>query len=154
MLQIVSGSYSYADDGSSRIKTKPLLQGSSSEGSLEDDPKVLVVDDEELITNTLREILRRAGFDVEIASDGWAALEVVPVFRPHYLLTDVLMPRMNGVELAIAVRKMFPETRIILFSGQAGISEILLNGKRKGFQFELLPKPMHPLKLIERLKGS
>ena len=152
MLQMVSGSYSYAGEGSSRTKTRPLLQGSSSEAPLQDDPKVLVVDDEELITETLKEILGRAGFDVQIASDGWAALEVVPVFRPHYLLTDVLMPRMNGVELAIAVRKMFPETRIILFSGQAGISEILLSGQRQGFQFELIPKPMHPLKLIELLK--
>jgi CheY-like chemotaxis protein len=154
MLQTVCGSYSYAGEGSSRIKSRPLLQGSSSETSLEGDPKVLVVDDEELITETLREILRRAGFDVQIASDGWAALELVPTFRPHYLLTDVLMPRMNGVELAIAVRKIFPDTRIILFSGQAGISEILLNGQRQGYQFELLPKPMHPLKLIERLKGA
>ena len=153
MLQTVSGSYSYAGDGSSRT-TRPFLQRSSSEAPLKDDPRVLVVDDEELITETLREILRRAGFDVQIASDGWAALEVVPVFRPHYLLTDVLMPRMNGVELAIAVRKMFPETRIFLFSGQAGISEILLNGKRQGFQFELIQKPIHPLKLIERLKRS
>jgi CheY-like chemotaxis protein len=154
MLQIVSGSYSYAGDGSSRIKARPLLQGSSSEGPLQDDTKVLVVDDEELITETLREILTRAGFDVQIASDGWAALEVVPVFKPHYLLTDVLMPRMNGVELAITVRKMFPDTKIILFSGQAGISEILLNGQRQGFQFEIIPKPMHPLKLIERLRRT
>jgi len=154
MLQTISCSYSYAGEASSQIKARPLFQGSSSEAPLQDDRKVLVVDDEELITETLREILRRAGFDVQVASDGWAALEVVPVFRPHYLLTDVLMPRMNGVELAIAVRKMFPETRIILFSGQAGISEILLNGKRQGFQFELIPKPMHPLKLIELLKGS
>jgi DNA-binding NtrC family response regulator len=152
MLQIVIGSYSYAGDGSSRIKSRPLHQRSSSEGPLEDDPKILVVDDEELITKTLREILRRAGFHVEIASDGWSALEVVPAFRPHYLLTDVLMPGMNGVDLAIAVRKIFPETRIILFSGQAGISEILLNGRRQGFHFELIPKPMHPLKLIELLK--
>jgi CheY-like chemotaxis protein len=153
MLQTVSCSYSYAGEGSGQIKTRPLFPRSSSEAPSEDDPKVLVVDDEELITETLREILRRAGFDVQIAFDGCAALELVPVFRPHYLLTDVLMPRMNGVELAIAVRKMFPETRIILFSGQAGISDILLNGKQQGFQFELIPKPMHPLKLIELLKG-
>lgn len=154
MLQTLSGSYSYAGEGSSLGKIRPLPQGSSSGAPLQEISKVLVVDDEELITETLREILRLAGFEVEIASDGWAALEVVPVFRPHYLLTDVLMPRMNGVELAIAVRKMFPETKILLFSGQAGISEILLNGEREGFQFELLPKPMHPLKLIERLKSS
>jgi CheY-like chemotaxis protein len=152
MLQTVSGSYSYAGEGSSRTKSRPVLQGSSSEAQLQDDAKVLVVDDEEVITETLKEILGRAGFDVQIASDGWAALEVAVVFRPHCLLTDVLMPGMNGVELGIAVRKMFPETRIILFSGQAGISDILLNGQRQGFQFELLAKPMHPLKLIQLLK--
>jgi CheY-like chemotaxis protein len=64
------------------------------------------------------------------------------------------MPKMNGVELAIAIRKMYPLTRITLFSGQAGISDILLDGQRKGYKFELIAKPMHPLKLIEHLKGS
>jgi YesN/AraC family two-component response regulator len=54
-----------------------------------------------------------------------AALEAVARFRPDYLLSDVLMPRMNGVHLAIAIRKMYPEARILLFSGQAGIPEIL-----------------------------
>jgi PleD family two-component response regulator len=97
MRQTVLGSYSYAAEESSRTKIRPVLQGSSSEAPLQDDAKVLVVDDEELITDTLREILRPAGFDVQIASDGWAALEVAAVFRPHYLLTDVLMPGMNGV---------------------------------------------------------
>jgi DNA-binding NarL/FixJ family response regulator len=43
------------------------------------------------------------------------------------------MPGMNGVELAIAVRKMFPNAKIMLFSGQAGISEILLDGTNRGF---------------------
>ena len=61
------------------------------------------------------------------------------------------MPKMNGVELAIAIRKMYPSTRIMLFSGQAGISEILLDGQRKGFEFELIAKPIHPLKVIEYL---
>jgi len=64
----------------------------------------------------------------------------------------VLMPRMNGVDLGIAMRKMFPDAKILLFSGQAGISEILLEGQRQGFEFELIAKPIHPLKLIERLK--
>jgi CheY-like chemotaxis protein len=73
-------------------------------------------------------------------------------FRPDYVLSDVLMPRMNGVDLGIALRKMYPEARIMLFSGQAGISEILLEGQRQGFEFELIGKPIHPLKLIERLK--
>jgi hypothetical protein len=50
------------------------------------------------------------------------------------------------------MRKMYPNTRILLFSGQAGISEMLLDGQRQGFEFELIAKPIHPIKLIERLK--
>ena len=115
-------------------------------------PKVLVVDDERRIADTLTEILEMAGFQVMTAYDGWEAVEAAAKFHPDYLLSDVLMPRMNGVELAIAIRKMYPAARILLFSGQAGISEILLDGQRKGFEFELIAKPIHPLKLIERLK--
>jgi DNA-binding NtrC family response regulator len=62
------------------------------------------------------------------------------------------MPEMNGVELAIAVRKMFPSTKVLLFTGQAGISGILLEGQKQGYEFELIAKPIHPLRLIERLK--
>jgi CheY-like chemotaxis protein len=117
-------------------------------------PRILVVDDERRIADTLTEILQMAGFDVKTAYDGWEALEAVARFQPDYLLSDVLMPRMNGVELAIAIRKMFPATRILLFSGQAGISEILLDGHRQGFEFELIAKPIHPLKLIDHLKSQ
>jgi CheY-like chemotaxis protein len=115
-------------------------------------PRVLVVDDEKLIADTCGEILEGAGFEAKTAYDGWAALEMAAEFRPDYLLTDVLMPRMNGVELAIAVNKMMPSVRILLFSGQAGISEILHQGHVRGYEFELIPKPIHPVKLIERLQ--
>jgi CheY-like chemotaxis protein len=53
-------------------------------------------------------------------------------FRPDVLLGDVLMPQMNGVEFAIAMRKMYPLVKI---------SEILLDGQRQGFEFELIAKP-------------
>jgi len=117
-------------------------------------PKILVVDDEKRIADTLTEILEMSGFQVATAYDGWDALEAAARFHPDYLLSDVLMPRMNGVDLAIAMRKMYPDAKILLFSGQAGISEILLAGQRQGFEFELVAKPIHPLKLIERLKAQ
>ena len=117
-------------------------------------PRALVVDDERLIADTTTDILEGAGFDVTVAYDGWTALEAASRFKPDYLLSDVTMPQMNGVELAIAIRKMYPETRILLFSGQAGISEILLSGRSQGFEFDLVAKPIHPLKLIEKLKGE
>ena len=117
-------------------------------------PIVLLVDDEPLILDTLEEILDGAGFDVLPASDGRTALELVAHRRPDFLLSDVLMPKMTGVELAIAVLTMYPSTRAVLFSGQAGISEILLDGRRRGFEFEMIAKPIHPLKVIEHLKGT
>ena len=117
-------------------------------------PKILVVDDEKRIADTLSEILEMSGFHVATAYDGWDALEAAARFHPDYLLSDVLIPRMNGVDLAIAMRKMYPDAKILLFSGQAGISEILLAGHRQGFEFELIAKPIHPLKLIERLKAQ
>jgi CheY-like chemotaxis protein len=115
-------------------------------------PTILVVDDEKLIVDTVVEILQGAGFEVVGAYDGWTALEKITRWRPDYVLSDVLMPQMNGVELAITIQKMHPATRIVLFSGQAGISEILLEGQRQGFEFELIAKPIHPLKLIEHIK--
>jgi len=64
-----------------------------------------------------------------------------------------MMPGMNGVELAIAITRTHPKTKVLLFSGQAGISEILEESKAKGFEFPLLAKPVHPTKIIEGLKG-
>jgi CheY-like chemotaxis protein len=115
-------------------------------------PKILVVDDERLLADTTAAILRHAGFETRIAYDGFIALEVASSFRPDYILTDITMPEMNGVELAIAITKMYPVTKILLFSGQAGISEILEQSKAKGFEFPLLAKPVHPAKLIEGLR--
>jgi CheY-like chemotaxis protein len=117
-------------------------------------PRVLVVDDQRLIADTLAEILNESGFEAMAAYDGRQALQIVSRFRPNWLVSDVLMPRMNGVDLAIAVREMQPATAILLFSGQAGISEILEAGQRKGYEFELIGKPIHPLTLINRLKQN
>jgi CheY-like chemotaxis protein len=140
--------------GSDSLSDPTLLaiENSSTAGTDRDGPVVLVVDDEKLIVDTMIEILEGAGFEAIGAYGGWDALEKIARRQPDYVLSDVLMPQMNGVELAIAIRKMHPTARIVLFSGQAGISEILLDGHKQGFEFELLAKPIHPLKLIEYLK--
>jgi CheY-like chemotaxis protein len=117
-------------------------------------PRLLVVDDHRLIADTLSEILENAGFEVAVAYDGWQAIEKAARFKPDQLLSDVVMPGMNGVELAKAIRKMHPSTKILLFSAQAGVSEILLHAEKQGYYFELLAKPLHPAKLIERLRDD
>jgi CheY-like chemotaxis protein len=127
------------------------LTGSSKEPKARR-PRILVVDDERIIADTMAEILEGVGFQAATAYDGWNALQVAGILQPDYLLSDVLMPRMNGVDLAIAIRKMYPAARILLFSGQAGITEILRAAQNQGFQFELIAKPIHPLSVVARLK--
>jgi CheY-like chemotaxis protein len=153
MFEMPSGSM-YAADEIFRNRIEDRSSETNSRQRQKNLPKILVVDDERRIADTLAEILEMSGFQVAVAYDGGEALEAVVRFHPDYLLSDVLMPRMNGVELAISIQKMFPSARILLFSGQAGISEILLEGQRQGFEFELIAKPIHPLRLIERLKGK
>ena len=116
-------------------------------------PSILVVDDQEVIADSLLDILNGAGFRAVVAYDGASALRMAESAPPDYLLTDVVMPVMNGVELAIAIAEKYPATRIVLFSGQAGISDILQQGKQQGYEFELIAKPIHPDRLIDQLKG-
>ena len=116
--------------------------------------KVLVVDDEQRIAQTTADILRNAAFDVAVAYDGWEALELAAHFGPDHLLSDVVMPGMNGTELAIAVRKMYPALKVLLFTAQVGISEILGKAEKQGFTFEVIAKPIHPRKLIQRIRNQ
>jgi len=147
MLEIRSGSI-YAGDEFLGKQLESTVEEAREPARL----RILIVDDENLVADTCAEILESAGYDARKAYDGLSALETLAEFQPDYLLADVLMPRMNGVELAIAVSKMSPATKIMLFSGQAGISEILLEGKQQGYEFELIAKPIHPVKLIEHFR--
>ncbi len=113
---------------------------------------VLVVDDEPLIANTIVQILNRSGFVAEAAYGGGEAIEAAQRIRPELILSDVLMPNIDGVEAAIAIQKLLPKTRIVLFSGQAATVEILSRVRQRGYQFELLAKPLHPIQLIKHLR--
>src|SRR5690349_6526896 len=115
-------------------------------------PTVLVVDDERLIAETTGEILKRAGYHALTAFDGEAALAMALQFQPEFVLTDIVMPKMNGVDLAIALRKSLPKTEIVLLSGQAGIMDILEDARNEGYSFELIGKPVHPERILERLR--
>jgi len=115
-------------------------------------PFILVVDDERRIAVTLALILNTKGYAAEAAHDGASALEICRQRLPDLVVTDIVMPGMNGIELAIAIRRQFPGCRILLFSGQADTMEILEDSKRQGYDFELLAKPLHPEELLKKVK--
>jgi CheY-like chemotaxis protein len=114
--------------------------------------RVLVVDDEALIADTIVMILNRNGFVAEAVYSGRQAIDTARRISPELVLSDVLMPQIDGVEAAIQIREFLPDTRIVLFSGQSATVEILARARARGHEFELLPKPIHPTKLIERLR--
>jgi two-component system KDP operon response regulator KdpE len=77
-------------------------------------PHILVVDDEPQITRVLRTSLDAQGYDVRVANDGETALEIVKDFTPDLVVTDLAMPRMNGIELCRQLRKISQVPIIVL----------------------------------------
>ena len=131
----------------------PAAATDSDPGRLAPAPRILVVDDEILIADTIVQILNRNGFIAEAAYSGEQAIEMAKRSCPELVLSDVLMPQIDGVEAAIQISKLCPDTRIVLFSGQAATLEILSRAKERGYNFELLPKPIHPTQLIQHLRS-
>jgi DNA-binding NtrC family response regulator len=118
-----------------------------------DRPMVMVVDDEPLVADTLAMILTRAGYHAERAYDAWSALEIASVRTPDLLISDVAMPVMNGVELAVAMVSMVPTCKVVLFSGHARSAD-LVRAHDAGHHFPLMSKPMHPTEMLAQVSRS
>ena len=117
-------------------------------------PRVYIVDDEWIIAETLATILNRNGFHAHAFHSPNRALVRALDQPPDILLTDVMMPDLSGIDLAISLRRANSNCRILLFSGQAGALDLLCDARRRGYDFELLQKPLHPMQLLLRLRNS
>lgn len=115
--------------------------------------RIYVVDDERVIADTLCAILRGSGYDSRAFYDAETALTACEDLRPDVVVSDVSMPGMSGVEMAMQLKQHFPGCGILLFSGNAGTVEVLELAHRKGYEFELLSKPVHPKDLLAKLEG-
>jgi CheY-like chemotaxis protein len=117
-------------------------------------PRILVIDDEALIAETVVEILNEEGFEATYVSNGLAAIEAAQTIQPDIVLSDVIMPGLNGIETGIRIREMIPNCRIILFSGQAATVDLLENARQRGHRFDILAKPIKPEQLISVIRGG
>ena len=115
-------------------------------------PKVLVVDDEQVIADTLAKILDINGYDASAVYSGTSAVESARALAPDLIISDVIMQDMDGIEAAIRIRKFLPGCKILLFSGQAATADLLENARSQGHDFEILAKPVHPSELLAKLK--
>ena len=115
--------------------------------------KIIVVDDEPIIADTLVNILEGEGHDALAVSHGESAVKWAKLVLPDAVISDVIMPGMNGIETAKAIMQSLPKCRIILFSGQAASTDLLAQARAEGYAFEVLAKPINPDKLLEKLKN-
>jgi len=108
--------------------------------------KILVVDDEMSILDTLQILLRGEGFDVTVASSGREALERLPQLSPDLVLTDIRMPGLTGLDLLAAIRETDRELPVILMTAQASLQSAMQAVNRGAFYY--LQKPFSNGELV------
>ena len=118
--------------------------------SIRPDLSIFVVDDEELITKSLAHILRNEGFAVTPFNNPLKALSRMKIDAPDLLISDVMMPELSGIDLAVETRKALPNCKILLFSGAA--DDLLRDAGASGIGFRLVPKPLHPTDLLQEIE--
>jgi DNA-binding NtrC family response regulator len=117
-------------------------------------PRIFVIDDEHTIASTLSLILRHKGYDTTSFTDPIDALRAVESGAPDLLISDVVMPRLSGIELAIRIQESSPMCKVLLFSGQAVTSKLLEDARVIGHRFEVIAKPIHPTDLLQRIESE
>jgi len=113
-----------------------------------------VVDDEEIIAKTLAIILSGSGFYAKSFTDPSVVLAEARKMEPNLLITDVSMPGMTGIDLAIEMKRVYPKCKTLLFSGQASTADLLEKARKDGHDFVLLQKPVHPADLLREIRSS
>ena len=110
--------------------------------------KVLIIDDDPRISDSMAIIFSMRGYEARVAYSAEQAIEVIAEWQPHVAIIDVMLPLMNGIDLAIVLKSNHPACRLILFSGEPATEAIAEEAARKGHTFEVLAKPVHPVSLL------
>jgi CheY-like chemotaxis protein len=115
--------------------------------------RILVIDDDSLIRETLRRMLEGAGHEVTEAEDGAAGLKAVSAQRPDLVVTDIYMPGKEGIETIRELRQIVPGLKIIAISGSSWSSghDALSSAKLLGAD-RTLPKPFRREQLLASIR--
>jgi CheY-like chemotaxis protein len=111
-------------------------------------PRVFVVDDEHVVASTLAAILQIHGFSAKFFTSPLEALTAARSKAPELLVSDVEMPGISGIDLAIQMKAQFPACQILLLSGQAATLDLLQQARAQGHHFDLLLKPIPPTEFL------
>jgi len=112
---------------------------------------ILVVDDERRIADTLAAIFQQAGYAARVAYNGEEALSCIAETEPSLVVSDVVKPGINGIELAKTIQTSHPKCQVLLFSGNADTQDLLNTAKQQGHVFEVLAKPVPPPLMLAKV---
>ena len=112
--------------------------------------KILIVDDEQSIRRTLREILEFEQYEVEEAADGMECLVKLKRTKYDVLIMDIKMPKMDGMEALERVRILAPDTPVLMISGHANIDTAVESVKKGAFDFIAKPPDLNRLLITVR----
>lgn len=113
-------------------------------------PRVIVADDEPVITHTITHILNAQGFDAKGVLNGEDAVTLSRQFTPDILVSDIRMGALDGIQAASRVRRLCPDCKVVLFS--ANMLEEPQMRKIRLLGFDFLRKPLHPIGLLTHLR--
>ncbi len=114
--------------------------------------RVLVVDDEENIRLVLRTLLKKHGYEVEVADSGEAALTLVDSFGPDVILTDVRMPKMGGLDLLATLKAKQNAATVIVMSAYGNV-DLALEAIKAG-AYDYVGKPFKPDEIVLALRKA
>ena len=114
--------------------------------------RVLVVDDEENIRLVLRTLLRKHGYEVEVAESGEDALAQIDTFGPDVILTDVRMPKMGGLDLLATLRAKQCAATVIVMSAYGNV-DLALEAMKAG-AYDYVSKPFKPDEVVLALRKA
>lgn len=116
--------------------------------------RVLVVDDEMVVADSLALILRGRGFDCRAVYSGEEAAEIALSWLPDVVISDVIMGEMDGVALGIYLAQALPACQVVLMSGNTATEPLINESRKTGHDFPLLAKPFHPQNILELLAST
>ena len=115
-------------------------------------PKILIIDDEKSIRNTLKEILAYEGYDVTEAQDGAEGVRLAEKDKFDIILSDIKMPKMDGIEVLEKLQEITPETPVVMISGHGNI-ETAVEAIRKG-AFDYISKPLDLNRMLVTIRNA
>jgi CheY-like chemotaxis protein len=111
--------------------------------------RILILDDEASVAETLEMIFRGCGYEVRVALSAEQAIEIIAEWQPDLAIVDVMLPRMNGIQFGTVLKSNYPACHILLMSGHPGTGELLEMAREQGHNFEILAKPLHPALILD-----